>query len=48
MQVANIWHIWLFITKFHINKQLQKKQQSILNEKLKALSDFSGNILLAL
>ncbi|ALN41498.1 hypothetical protein ASQ44_05445 [Rickettsia rhipicephali] len=37
---------WLFITEFPI-KKINKNQQSILTEKLKAISDTPNNILLA-
>ncbi|MEG8230204.1 hypothetical protein O6R16_03920 [Candidatus Rickettsia tasmanensis] len=37
---------WLFITAFPI-KKINKNQQSILTEKLKAISDTPNNILLA-
>lgn len=37
---------WLFITEFPI-KKFNKNQQSILTEKLKAISDDPSNILLA-
>ncbi|MCZ6886778.1 MAG: hypothetical protein O7C59_03915 [Rickettsia endosymbiont of Ixodes persulcatus] len=37
----------VFYNKISNKQTITKKQQSILNEKLKAISDFSGNILLA-